>query len=118
MHYCPYNSLGILITITLFWFLGGRIYSVKFGDTFVDLGAEFCHGEEGNIVYTMAESFNILRHSADWKGGFQFYRSNGQKADEKIQKRILNFARSLLASEDLMDGCEHAFSVGECLKIR
>lgn len=84
----------------------------------MDLGAEFCHGEERNIVYTMAESFNILRHSADWKGDFQFYRSNGQKADEKVQKRILNFARTLLASEDLMDGCEHAFSVGECLKIR
>ncbi|KAF2894302.1 hypothetical protein ILUMI_11871 [Ignelater luminosus] len=30
--------------------IGGRVYSVKFGDAFIDLGAQWCHGEENNIV--------------------------------------------------------------------
>ncbi|XP_070491245.1 spermine oxidase-like [Chironomus tepperi] len=32
---------------------GGRIYSVPFSDGFVDLGAQWCHGQTGNIIYEM-----------------------------------------------------------------
>ncbi|KAK5638678.1 hypothetical protein RI129_012973 [Pyrocoelia pectoralis] len=39
--------------------VGGRIYSVKFGNAFVDLGAEFCHGE--NIIYDLVRKYNLLK---------------------------------------------------------
>lgn len=33
---------------------GGRIYSVPFSDGFVDLGAQWCHGQTGNVIYQMS----------------------------------------------------------------
>ncbi|XP_063904991.1 spermine oxidase-like [Zophobas morio] len=43
--------------------IGGRIRSVFFGEAFVDLGAESCHGTKDNVVYDLVKDFNILRHS-------------------------------------------------------
>ncbi|KAF5272013.1 hypothetical protein FQR65_LT04994 [Abscondita terminalis] len=40
--------------------IGGRINSVKFGDAYVDLGAQWCHGQGGNVVYELVKDLNIL----------------------------------------------------------
>lgn len=42
---------------------GGRIYSVYFGDAYVDLGAHWCHGEVDNTVYSLVKDLNLLRHT-------------------------------------------------------
>lgn len=34
--------------------IGGRIHSVFFGDAYVELGAQWCHGKTDNIVYNLA----------------------------------------------------------------
>ncbi|XP_066262733.1 spermine oxidase-like [Euwallacea similis] len=94
--------------------IGGRIHSVPFGKAYVDLGAEFCHGQEGNIVYSMAQPYNILQHSVE---GFQLYRSNGEKVDYRIGGKIIQFAESLVVN-GTTEGCEGVKSVGECLKIK
>ncbi|CAG9766299.1 unnamed protein product [Ceutorhynchus assimilis] len=97
--------------------IGGRINSIKFGDAYVDLGAQFCHGQEGNIVYSMVKDFDILRPSTH---KFQMIRSNGEKVDEETANKIMNFAELLLeaSEEDPLPECENAKSVGECLDIR
>ncbi|KAF5299813.1 hypothetical protein FQR65_LT09335 [Abscondita terminalis] len=41
--------------------IGGRVYSVPFGKDYVDLGAEWCHGNQSNIVYDLINHLNILR---------------------------------------------------------
>ncbi|KAK4878677.1 hypothetical protein RN001_011183 [Aquatica leii] len=41
--------------------IGGRIHSVKFDDNYVDLGAEWCHGQENNVVYNLVKNFNLLK---------------------------------------------------------
>ncbi|XP_066155628.1 spermine oxidase-like [Euwallacea fornicatus] len=95
--------------------IGGRINSVRFGNAYVDLGAEFCHGQEGNIVYSMEQSYNILQHSTE---DFQILRSNGEKVDKKTRKKLIDFAESLAASNETTEGCEYVKSVGECLRIK
>jgi len=63
--------------------IGGRVRSVKFGDAFVDLGAEWCHGQENNIVYEMVKDLNILQHTPSDRSFARFY-SNGEQIDESI----------------------------------
>ncbi|KAF5299812.1 hypothetical protein FQR65_LT09334 [Abscondita terminalis] len=41
--------------------IGGRVFSVPFGKDYIDLGAEWCHGVENNIVYDMIKDLDILR---------------------------------------------------------
>ena len=52
--------------------IGGRVHSVEFGDAFVDMGAEWCHGEKDNIVYEMVKNFNILKSSGFKRLSFDY----------------------------------------------
>ncbi|KAK4878240.1 hypothetical protein RN001_010746 [Aquatica leii] len=54
------NGFTDVVVLEAKGYIGGRIKSVKFGDAFVDLGAEFCHGEKDNIVYEMVKDLNVL----------------------------------------------------------
>lgn len=40
--------------------IGGRINTVKFADNVVDLGAQWVHGESGNVVYELASKHDLL----------------------------------------------------------
>ncbi|XP_029660903.1 spermine oxidase-like [Formica exsecta] len=40
--------------------IGGRIHTVNFGENVVDLGAQWVHGESGNIVFELASKHNLL----------------------------------------------------------
>ncbi|XP_011160013.2 uncharacterized protein LOC105196007 isoform X2 [Solenopsis invicta] len=40
--------------------IGGRIYTKDFGEHVVDLGAQWVHGQSGNVVYEMASKHNLL----------------------------------------------------------
>ncbi|XP_018055210.1 PREDICTED: LOW QUALITY PROTEIN: peroxisomal N(1)-acetyl-spermine/spermidine oxidase-like [Atta colombica] len=44
--------------------IGGRINTKAFGENVVDLGAEWVHGESGNIVFQLASKHNLLNSSA------------------------------------------------------
>ncbi|KAF5275129.1 hypothetical protein FQA39_LY18687 [Lamprigera yunnana] len=41
--------------------IGGRIYSVLFGNGYVDLGADRCYGETSNIVYELVKDYDLLK---------------------------------------------------------
>ncbi|KAK4877831.1 hypothetical protein RN001_010337 [Aquatica leii] len=41
--------------------IGGRIHSVSLGGRYVDTGAEWCHGEKGNVVYDLVKDLGILQ---------------------------------------------------------
>lgn len=43
--------------------IGGRVHSIPFGRAKVDLGAQWCHGEDDNIVYQMVKDLNLLETS-------------------------------------------------------
>ncbi|XP_070523083.1 uncharacterized protein [Cardiocondyla obscurior] len=40
--------------------IGGRIYTKAFGENVVDLGAQWVHGETGNIVFNLASKHDLL----------------------------------------------------------
>lgn len=58
---------------------GGRIQSKKFGDNFVELGAHWCHGEKGNIVYELANPLSLLKPTELDFNNFNFVKSDGTK---------------------------------------
>lgn len=72
--------------------IGGRINSVEFGDAYVDLGAEWCHGEIGNIVYNMVKGYNILRHT---EMGYDVFYSYGEQVDQDFGEELLNMIEGI-----------------------
>ncbi|XP_018303236.1 peroxisomal N(1)-acetyl-spermine/spermidine oxidase-like [Mycetomoellerius zeteki] len=44
--------------------IGGRINTKDFGENVVDLGAEWVHGESGNVVFQLASKHDLLNSSA------------------------------------------------------
>lgn len=62
--------------------IGGRIHTVSFGEGVVDLGAQFCHGEKGNVVYEMAHPLNLLESSMTLYTNMSFFDSDGQLVDK------------------------------------
>jgi monoamine oxidase len=41
-------------------YMGGRVQTIPFGDNVVDLGGQWVHGEEDNIIFEMVRKYNIL----------------------------------------------------------
>lgn len=80
--------------------IGGRINSVKIGDAYVDLGAQWCHGEKGNVVYELAKD-ELGQPYVDLYDIKTLYVSNGRKIDGAEAKRIEEFYVGLLKSSDL-----------------
>lgn len=96
--------------------IGGRIRSVKFGEAFIDLGAEWCHGEKDNIVYEMVNQYDVLRHT---NLSYKLVYSNGKYIDHEIYQGLLDFAEGIDASvtnEETEKSCGNLESVGECFK--
>lgn len=94
--------------------IGGRIRSVKFGDAFIDLGAEWCHGEKGNIVHDMIEQYDVLRHT---NLSYKLVYSNGKYVDDEVYQSLLGFADDIDASaanEGTEKNCANLESIGEC----
>lgn len=93
--------------------IGGRVNTVKFDEYVIDLGAQWVHGEKGNVAYELVAPLNITDHSKPFKD--EIYTSTGELLDPRITKNItdtyLSFGRTSPEMSD--DECQH--SVGECL---
>ncbi|KAJ8912187.1 hypothetical protein NQ315_003791 [Exocentrus adspersus] len=98
--------------------IGGRVHSVKFGDAYVDLGGEWCHGKKDNIVYNMVKEYNILRHT---NVNIQMYYANGTLLGHDIYNNLIEFAESIDASvnnTEVEEACGNFASIGECFDKR
>lgn len=95
--------------------LQNKIYRLfTFIDEYVvDLGAQWVHGEKGNVAYELVAPLNITDHSKPMND--EIYTSTGELLDPRITKNItdtyLSFGRTSPEMSD--DECQH--SVGECL---
>lgn len=56
---------------------GGRVYTKKFGDNFIELGAQFVHGEKGNVIFELANPLGLLRPSILDTTNLSFMKSDG-----------------------------------------
>ncbi|XP_023014221.2 spermine oxidase [Leptinotarsa decemlineata] len=65
--------------------IGGRIRSVKLENAFVDLGAEWCDGQEGNLVYDRVKDLNLLEPT---RIPTDIYLSTKTKLDDKFANEL------------------------------
>lgn len=70
---------------------GGRIKSVEFGnkDVYIELGAEWCHGEEGNLVYEIAQENNLRLEKSPLYNSL--LHSDGEEIDESLKDALFAF---------------------------
>lgn len=80
---------------------GGRIYSVKFGDGYVDLGAQFCHGTDGNVVYDLAKDLNLLVPNVD---DVDFFISTGEMVQSDFKDKLLEIMKSVYDADTKIAG--------------
>lgn len=92
--------------------IGGRIHTVPFGDGVVDLGAQFCHGEKGNVVFDMAHPLNLLESSMTLYTNMRFVESNGREVDKDIGAWLLGMCLDITdeAGKELKN---YAHSLGD-----
>ncbi|XP_011312430.1 peroxisomal N(1)-acetyl-spermine/spermidine oxidase-like [Fopius arisanus] len=102
---------------------GGRIYSTKIGEYWADLGAQWVHGNVGNIVYDMAWPLGLLSTS---RGPGQpedppfipkLYGSSGSSLPEDLTQSLFDYLDLITHNysrlEDLRTG-----SFGEYVELR
>ncbi|EDW05050.1 GH18004 [Drosophila grimshawi] len=56
--------------------IGGRIKTIPFADSVIDLGAQWCHGEEGNVVYQRVKDLDLVSKTESQLNTTRFLRSN------------------------------------------
>ncbi|EDX10891.1 spermine oxidase [Drosophila simulans] len=85
--------------------IGGRINTIPFANSLIDLGAQWCHGEEGNVVYEKVKDLDVLDRTGDYV--VHFFRSNKEVLTEDQNKNLTD-----LVDEFDVPG-EHEGSVGD-----
>lgn len=83
--------------------IGGRIHTVRFGENVLDMGAQWCHGERGNVIYQMANKYNVFDSSQAQYNRFDCVRSNGEYIPTYLTDRLTAMIAQILeeAKEDL-----------------
>lgn len=71
---------------------GGRIYSTKFGDGYVDAGAQYCHGSKGNIVYDLVKDFNLLVREYE---EIEFMTSSGEVVEYDLSYKLYEVSNAV-----------------------
>lgn len=89
--------------------IGGRIHSVFLEDGHVDLGAEFCHGEIGNVVYETVKDLNLLQHSSA-SSVKKIYQSDGTQIDHQVAAELIQFIDNYA---NLIDQTNSELSLGQ-----
>lgn len=68
--------------------IGGRVHSVPFSNGYVDLGAQACHGEEGNAIFEMTHEHFEFGQPEYGTTEAQYFLSSGQPANQEQCKRL------------------------------
>ncbi|KAJ8686785.1 hypothetical protein QAD02_022579 [Eretmocerus hayati] len=78
--------------------IGGRIFTQKFGDNIVELGAQWCHGEQNNVVYNLAAPHNLLESSFNINDPTKhiFVNAAGEVASREESVEILRIYHKIL----------------------
>ncbi|XP_065166695.1 spermine oxidase-like [Atheta coriaria] len=76
--------------------IGGRVHSIKFGDAWVDLGAEWCHGEKENIVFDLMKESQVLQHP---NYTFEMAVSDGHIVDEEFSTQLFTIFDELFTPD-------------------
>ncbi|XP_050421127.1 spermine oxidase-like isoform X2 [Adelges cooleyi] len=100
--------------------LGGRLHTVPFGDGHIDIGAQWIHGEEGNIVFQMAAAKNLVSDRRETIKQFQnsmFVSSSSHVIPLNLSREYLKIAYTIL-DDSPKDDLERFMSLGELFQKR
>jgi len=76
--------------------IGGRIFTTEFADGLIDLGAQWCHGIDGNIVHQLAGANSFAETRMDFSN-MLFTRSDGVVTDNKSCEALMHLCDKVLA---------------------
>lgn len=77
-------------------YIGGRIRTVPFGANIAELGAQWCHGEKGNVCYEMSAKFNVFGSNTFDYENFILIKSNGERVSLKTSEKLMGLMCSIL----------------------
>ncbi|XP_020816824.1 spermine oxidase [Drosophila serrata] len=72
--------------------IGGRINTIPFGDNVIDMGAQWCHGEQRNCVYEMVKDLDLLDFTGDFFSGVRMVRSNKEVIPLELGQQLYGIA--------------------------
>ncbi|XP_026479208.1 LOW QUALITY PROTEIN: uncharacterized protein LOC113385573 [Ctenocephalides felis] len=104
------NGLRNVIILEASDRIGGRIHTTLFGNNTVDLGAQWCHGEEGNIVHDIVKDMNLLSSSEMFLNN-EILISDGTTVSKDISKKLEEIYLKIAINED--DIIDPDLSVGQ-----
>ncbi len=107
-----YNNIVILEAENR---IGGRIHSIPFGKGYIDLGAQWCQGETGNVVYEMVKNDFEFGDTALRPDNTHSYTSDGHLIAQEKFARLMDLADSILSDFDNMGKFNE--SLGEFFEI-
>ncbi|KAH8286003.1 hypothetical protein KR054_000806, partial [Drosophila jambulina] len=74
--------------------IGGRIYTIPFGDNVIDMGAQWCHGQERNSVYQMVKDRDLVDITGDFFSGTRLVRSNKEMIPLELGEKLFSIAQT------------------------
>uniref|UniRef100_T1GPD8 Amine oxidase domain-containing protein n=1 Tax=Megaselia scalaris TaxID=36166 RepID=T1GPD8_MEGSC len=91
--------------------IGGRIHTIPFGDNTLDLGAQWCHGEKGNVVFDLVKDMNILDSTGRVFLDYECIRSNGEIISNEITVKLKDIMNSIEDKEELLKQYELSLEI-------
>lgn len=65
-------------------------------NSIVDLGAQYCHGQQGNVVYEMANAFSLLESSKQRITNNVFVMSDGILLDSDVGEWLMAVCQNIM----------------------
>ncbi|XP_011688273.1 PREDICTED: polyamine oxidase-like [Wasmannia auropunctata] len=95
--------------------IGGRIYTKDFGENVVDLGAQWVHGQIGNVVFELASKHNLLSSFAVQRdfSKQEFVTINGEIMPREDNIKILTIFENILDKLNQTEFKEERKSLGD-----
>lgn len=75
--------------------IGGRVFTTEFSEGLIDLGAQWCHGVEGNAVHRLAGDEYFSETEMDFSR-MNFCRSDGTSTDGKTCEILMQLCNKIL----------------------
>lgn len=107
------NGINSIIVLEAEDRIGGRINSIEFGGNWLDLGGQWCHGEQNNIVYELVKDLDLLSSSTNSYDDYTFYDSSGNLVDKSITDKLFLLCHSIAHDEDSKKKSIECESFGE-----
>lgn len=95
--------------------IGGRIHTIPFGKGFVDMGAQWCQGEAGNVVYELVNDHYEFGDSAIRHNTTYAYISDGNVVEKNNFVKVMNLIESI--EFDFENMAKFNGSIGEFFEI-